>query len=236
MKRLPLQGLIAASLLAATCIGAPAFAETRSYDLKGFTRIEASKGYAIEFTQGPTFSVTVDSKYNDFDIIRVQFDGDTLRIDRPHTDGLMLNREVDDTVRITAPSLSDIHLSAGVSFVADALKVRDLNLNAESGTRFLTNNIDADKLDLKIRSGSMAKIAGTCGTATVSVASGSGLKASDLNCRDVEVHAFSASTALMRAANKIVASANSVSTIRVSGKPAVIDKTADRMSQITLDN
>src|SRR5690349_3992697 len=101
---------------------APAFAETRSYDFKTFTKLEISAGYEVTFTQAPQRSVTIES--DDFSRIVVEQTGDTLRIKRPrNTD---LHGRVHDVVRITAPDLDAADLAAGVKFRADGLRVDNL--------------------------------------------------------------------------------------------------------------
>ena len=72
MRLLLASAIMAASAAATfTVVTAPASAETRTYAFSGFTKIEAKAGFRIEFTQSPTWSVTVDSKYDNLDKIIV---------------------------------------------------------------------------------------------------------------------------------------------------------------------
>src|SRR5262245_20370116 len=124
---------------------APAFAETKTYDFKTFTKLDISAGFEVIFTQAPQRSVTIES--DDFSKINASQDGNTLRIGRPHNTNL--RGRVHDVVRISAPDLDAAELSAGVKFRADGLKVDKLDLDINAGveadfSRLQVNTIHLD--------------------------------------------------------------------------------------------
>ncbi|HOY78649.1 MAG TPA: DUF2807 domain-containing protein, partial [Hyphomonadaceae bacterium] len=115
-----------AAAVAAVGLAAPASAEVRTYNLAGFKKIEASAAFKIEFTQSPTYSVVIDSKYDGLHNIIVEKVGDTLRITRPQNKNI--KGKLEDVVRISAPTLEALKFDAAIEFEADTLKVNDLTI------------------------------------------------------------------------------------------------------------
>src|SRR5690349_23935841 len=158
----------------------PASAETRSYDFKGFTKIEASKGFDIRFTQSPTWSVKVDSRYDNLDQIIVEKVGDTLRISRPEgfcsvvtkngrtsalnytPKGDCLHHDIDDVVTISAPDLNAVRFHAGIQFTADKLKVNAFDINVDAGVSVEIADLVAGPVDVKAHAGTKLVLAGSC--------------------------------------------------------------------------
>ena len=63
------------TLPAALLLIPPAFAEKKTYDIRDFTRLAVDTALEVEFTQGPTWSVSVDSEYKNLDRIIVEKKG-----------------------------------------------------------------------------------------------------------------------------------------------------------------
>jgi hypothetical protein len=114
-------------------LSTPAFADTKTFNLSGFKKIEADSAFTIEFTQSPNYSVVVDSRHDNMDKIIVEKSGDTLRITRPNDTNI--RHEIEDIVRISAPNLEAIKLHSAVKFTADKLSTGDLDIDVHSATQ-----------------------------------------------------------------------------------------------------
>src|ERR1700754_378296 len=93
-------------LTALVMLATPAFADTRTFNLSGFKKIEADSAFTIEFTQSPNYSVVVESKYDNMDKIIFEKSGDTLRITRPKNTNI--RPQIEDVIRVSAPNLEAI--------------------------------------------------------------------------------------------------------------------------------
>ncbi|MDP3736965.1 MAG: head GIN domain-containing protein [Hyphomonadaceae bacterium] len=218
--------------LAAAALAAPAFADTKSYNFTGFTKIDVDSAFEIEFTQSPNYSVVVDSNPNHLDKIIVEKDGDTLRITRPNN--THIRGEMHDIVRISAPDLDALTLDAAIKFSADSLNVDTLNIDAEAATSISIRSLKADTVDVDIDSASSLKLAGTCNRFTLDLGAAASVVASDFKCREATITGGEASSAQVYASERAVAATGTASSIKVSGNPRDFQKKAGFASSISL--
>lgn len=210
---------------------APAFAETRSYDFKNFTKLDISAGYEVTFTQAPQRSVTVES--DDFSKIIVEQIGDTLRIKRPHNTNL--RGQVHDVVRISAPDLDAADLAAGVKFRADGLRVDDLTLDINAGVDATFDNVRAQTIKLDLNAGVDVDLSGECQTLRVEGNAGIDLDADGLKCRSADIDAGVGSSIRAYASESVVAKAGIGASVHVAGSPKSVDKHASFGGSISID-
>jgi hypothetical protein len=219
--------LITASL---ALIAAPAFAETRTYDFKSFTRLDIAAGYEVIFTQAPQRSVTIDS--DDFSRIIAEQNGGTLRITRPKNTNL--RGKVHDVVRISAPDLDEADLSAGVKFRTDGLDVDTLILDINAGVEAHFSRIKAQTITLDVNAGVEVDISGECGALTIEAEAGVDVDASGLRCRTADIDAGVGSSVRVYAIDSVKADASLGASISVAGNPKSIDKHASMGGSITI--
>ncbi|HVY90765.1 MAG TPA: DUF2807 domain-containing protein [Hyphomonadaceae bacterium] len=210
-------------------------AETRTYDFKGFKTIEANAAYEIEFTQSPTYSVVVDSEYNNLDQVIVEQHGDTLRITRPHNSSMHHN--VHDVVRISAPDLDALKLDAAIKFTTGSLKVDALDINAHAAVTIDIDNLTAGPVTVKAEAATKLDLAGTCSKLDLTLGAATTINASGLKCREAYVDAGTASSVHAYASDKAVAKAAVAASVLISGNPKDFQKTADKLSShVGLEN
>lgn len=253
--RLLLATAIATSTAALTALVlvSSAAAETKTYDLSGFKKIEASKGFEIRFKQSQTWSVHIDSRYNNLDRIVVEKVGDTLRILRPDGFCMRVTRDgstpksgqdrgcithnVEDIVTISAPSLEALKLHAGVTFSADTLKLDKLAIDASAGIDIEIDDLRVDELKVDLQSGSRLKAAGTCARVGMTLGAGTSVEASDLKCHEADIDAGVASSVEAYASERAHASAGISSSVLISGKPGKFTKSTSKFaSTVSLAN
>jgi Putative auto-transporter adhesin, head GIN domain len=219
-------------LTALALVSAPSFADTKTFNLSGFKKIEADSAFTIEFTQSPTYSIVVDSRHDNMDKIIVEKSGDTLRITRPNNTNI--RHEIEDIVRISAPNLEAIKLHSAVKFTAEKLTTGDLDIDVHSATQVSIGALKAKRVDIDAHSAAQFELAGECDTLKVKMHSAAKLHAADLHCKDVSVDAGSASSASIWASEKAFAEAGVASKINVGGKPKSFEKKASEMARVTL--
>ena len=218
--------VVSSAVLTTLALAAPANAETRKYDFSGFTKIEAHAGYRIEFTQAPTYSVVVDSKNDNFDLVQIDKVGDTLRIKRPQN-GRKLNN-VEDVVRISAPDLNALKLNAAIKFSAQKLTLDRLDIDADAAIKIDIADLRVDVLDANLEAASKMVVAGTCGKLVLDLGAASSVDTKNLKCREADIDAGVASKVHAFASERAVATAGMSSSILVSGRPRDFQKFTDR--------
>jgi hypothetical protein len=239
--------VLSSAALTTLALAAPAHAETRQYDLSGFRKIEASKGFTIEFTQAPTFSVSVDSRHNNLDRIVIEKVGDTLRIDRPKgfCTGTLgkgeappkggrfekcLHHEVEDIVTISAPDLDALELHAAIEFNAKKLNLDKLRIDAEAAIKINIDDLRVDMLDVEMDAASKLVVAGTCSKLVLDLGAASSVDTKNLKCREADIDAGVASKVHAFASERATAKAGISTSILISGKPKTFTKSTDRFS------
>lgn len=225
--RLMLASAIVSTSAALTALAIPtASAETRNYNLSGFTKIEAGAGFEIEFTQSPNYSVVVDSRFNNLDKIIVEKEGDTLRIRRPKN--TRIEGDVHDVIRISAPDIDGLKLNAAVEFTAAKLHVDKLDIDANAAIRIDIADLRVDVLDVDMDAASKLVLGGTCSRFVLTLGAASTVDARNLKCRQADIDAGVASKVHAFASEKAVAKAGMSSSVLVSGKPRDFQKTTER--------
>jgi len=217
---------VTAAIVAAAGLAGPAHAETRTYNFTGFKRIEASAAFTIEFTQSPTYSVVVDSKYNTLDKIIIEKIGDTLRITRPKNTNI--KGKVEDIVRIFAPDLDALDLDAAIKFSAPSLNIDNLAIDADAAVTIDIANLKANLITINADAATKLTLSGSCTKLDATLDAASKITADTLKCRETHIDARTASSAHVFASDKAIARAGTASTINVSGNPRDFQESHDR--------
>lgn len=221
--------------LTALAISTSAQAETKQFAFSGFKAIEADAGFTIEFTQAPTYSVVVDSKNNNLDLIIIEQVGDTLRIKRPKSTRQLKN--VEDIVHISAPDLDALKLHAAIEFNAKKLSLDTLKIEANAAVDIDIADLRVNTLNVQLDAASELKVSGTCSKLTLNLGAATDADTRNLKCRDAEIHAGVASSVHAYASERANASAGMSSTVLISGKPANFTKSTERFgSTVSLED
>jgi hypothetical protein len=208
MKRLLITTAIVFSL------ATPAFAETQTFDVKGFTRVSASAGTSVDVTVGGDYSVIAESTARGLERLRVELVGDELQIGRKHRT-MSWGRSDEVRVRVTMPSVAGLDVSSGA----------DLN----------ATGIDAAALDLDASSGGSLDAAGRCDALNVDVSSGGSIDAETLLCRTANASASSGGSADIYVSESINGDASSGGSIDVAGSPKNVSKDTSSGGSVDVD-
>lgn len=171
-----------------------AHAETRTFDVSGFSALDVSSGLDVTFSTGEAFSVTAEHDYDNWDKLKIDVRGDTLYLSRKSTNwGWGNSRKLKFAITVTAPELNRVESSSGSDVVGSGLTGELVVLKSSSGSDLIVTNVSATNVKAYSSSGSDLDISGTCVELNANSSSGSDLDASDLKCRDVYADASSGS-------------------------------------------
>lgn len=187
----------------ATLLATPAFAETKSFDIKGFTRVSASAGTSVTVDVGGDYSIVAESTAKGMERLRVELVDDELQIGRKHRT-MSWGRSDNVRVKITMPSVKGLDVSSGA-----ALSVA---------------GVDAAALDLDASSGGSLDVAGRCDALNADVSSGGDIDAQALLCRTANASASSGGGADIYASESVNGDASSGGDIDVYGSPKNVSK------------
>jgi hypothetical protein len=203
MRHLPWLVPAAAVALAGAAVIGPATAETRTFSLSNFERVNASAGTEVILRQGP-FSVVAEERDGKFDRLRMEVRGDTLHVGRKNNWFWFDFDPPRYTVTITAPAYSGLDVSSGASVDGQNLSLQDLRVNLSSGA-----SID---------------LSGTCAGLRLDISSGASFEGERLQCESARVDASSGASAEAFATRSAEADASSGASVTFHGKPAMFDK------------
>jgi hypothetical protein len=205
---------LAMTAVIATLLATPAFAETKTYDLKGFTRVSAAAGVFVNVAVGGDYSIVAESSAEGLDRLKVELVGDELRIGRKPK---MMNwgRGNQVTVNVTTPSLSALDVSSGASLDA--------------------SGVDASAFAIDASSGGSLDVAGRCDSLAVDVSSGGDIDAKGLQCRSAVADASSGGNAEIFAAESVVGDASSGGNIDVFGNPKTVSKDTSSGGNVSVE-
>jgi len=205
--------IILASALA-MAFSTPAFAETQTFNLDGFTRVSASAGTDVNVTVGGDYSVVAESSAKGLEKLRVEVVGDELQIGRKHR-SISWGRSERVTVNVTLPALSGLEVSSGASLDA--------------------RGVDASAFTIDASSGGDLDVTGRCDTLTVDVSSGGNINARGLECRSATADASSGGNADIFASESVSGDASSGGNVDVYGKPKNVSKDTSSGGSVSVE-
>lgn len=200
--------------LAAAALATPAFAETQSFDLKGFTRVSAAAGTTVNVSVGGDYSVVAESSAKGLERLRVEVEGDELQIGRKRNT-ISWGKSDRVVVNVTMPALSGLDVSSGASLDA--------------------TGVDASAFAIDASSGGSMDVAGRCDNLSVDVSSGGNIDAKGLECRSAVVDASSGGNADIFVTESVTGDASSGGNVDVYGKPEKISKDTSSGGSISIE-
>lgn len=220
--------LTAASVVALGLAGT-ASAETRTYDVGAFNKIDISAGLDLEFTGGEAQSITVENTKGDFSDIEVLVRGDTLVLKRKKNMNWGWNRKRERYgITVSAPEISELEASSGSDVSGRSMSGDDIVIDVSSGADVTVTGVDGGTVTVETSSGSDASVSGSCITVRAKSSSGSDIDARDLICQNGYADASSGSDTSIHVTGSVDAEASSGADVDVYGSPT--DVQSDKSS------
>lgn len=233
--------LVPALLVAASCSGlgdtdrveGSGVAETRSYDLTGFDRIEIGSAFEADVTvaSGERFVVEVTTDGNLFDEIEVEVDGSTLRLGA--VSGVRFDTSLGVEAIVVLPSLIAVEASGASKMVVEANDDEVREVEASGASRVSIADVDTDELSVEVSGASSTDFAGGVATTVdLSVSGASEADLSDLSVDTATVDVSGASDAGFGSVSVVSGDASGASTVRA---PSSADVSVETSGASTLD-
>ena len=194
---------------------------TRERNLKGFTKIEVSRGLECEVTQGSAFSVKVVADDNLQDGIITKVENGTLKITSKYNNYFNVESR---KVKVTLPRVDELQTTSGSELTTNGvIKSNNILLKSSSGSD-LTAFVESEKIRLESSSGSDLKVKGKAIEVTTSSSSGSDIDAKELLANNVNAQSSSGSDTDVHPLVSLDAKASSGSSIDYHARPKTIRK------------
>jgi hypothetical protein len=181
---------------------------SRSFDLDGFTQIDADVVAQVTVTRGDAYSVQVEVDDNLEPRLRVSVTGDTLYID------------------LTDAAYSKATLRAQVTMP----KLTGVTLN---GASTLTGELAGEDLALNVDGAGVVTLTGTAGRVTIIANGASKALLGGLAAGDVDVNADGASRVEINVSGAVTGEANGAAAVTVTGSPTSVDVETDGAARVT---
>jgi hypothetical protein len=217
----------------ALLLPAAAVAATRSYEIAAFESVSVAAGVDAQISLGTSRSVVAETRSEDFDDLRIEVQGNVLRIDRPKGRWFFFRRP-DYEVRIVTPVLRSLSASSGADVDVKGTPGGDFTVEASSGSDVNVSLIKAGKVKAHASSGSDLELSGTCTSLEAETSSGSDLEAGDLRCETVSVQTSSGSDVSVFASRSVTGKASSGSDVHISGAPPAVQVDKSSGADVTV--
>jgi len=191
-----------APVLAGAAISAlalPAAAETRTFDVASFDRIDISTGLQLVAIADGAQTVSVETNEGDFTDLEIEVKDGVLYLSREWNRLRWHQKKVDYKITVTAPNLRGLDSSAG--------SYSDLS------------KVDARQFTLDLSSGSYAEISGRSDNCAIDLSSGANLDAKSFICSSASVDVSSGGHGELTVLNAITGDASSGGHVAVYGSP-----------------
>jgi Putative auto-transporter adhesin, head GIN domain len=153
-----LAGLVASCAAPAGVIGGGA-AATRTFDLQGFTALEACCGFQVVVTGGEQFEVSISANESVLPVLSATVRGDTLHIglDETQTRSIVTSRL---EAHVTLPVLEAVNLSGGARLRLEGTVplATEFVLRLDGGSRAELFQLHAQNAQVTMTGGSSAEL------------------------------------------------------------------------------
>ena len=199
---------------------------TEEFTLTGFDKVDVSHGFAVDISQGDTFSVVVSIDDNLVQYLRVEKQGSTLKV------GLDPGRNYRDTLataEVTMPELAGLEQSGGTRGAVSGFRsTKALDVDVSGGSR-LSGEIEAGDVGFDASGGSRVTLTGSAEDIVIDAAGASRVDLAGFSVVNANVEASGASKVTVNASGRLDADASGASEITYLGSPALgtIDSSSD---------
>jgi hypothetical protein len=251
--------MLAVALLLGTgaCDGVPGIDEvsgsgdptTRQFDFTGFTAVHADNAFDVTVTRGDAFAVEVTVDDNLVEYLRVELDGDALRI------GMESGRRYANatlTAQVTMPSLQALEVGGAASAEAGGFDSADpLALAASgagaialasvragavtldvSGAGELSGRLEAQRIGGQVSGGGRVSLEGSASSIDLEASGGSRLELAGLTAQDAVLDLSGGANGAVRVTGSLSVDASGGAQLDYSGSPTSVDVNTSGGAQV----
>jgi hypothetical protein len=224
-----------------------ALAESRTFELDGFDKIDIATGLDAVVTLGDSFSITATSNSPQaLDNLQLDVSDGVLvaRFEQSFLDfifsgglvGMLLSSGNALSIEITMPALSGIDASSGADVHARGLTSELLKLDASSGANIAVKDATLGEVQVSASSGADIDISGTAQSIEAEASSGADIDAESLVAAKATASASSGAGIAVHATASLKAEASSGGDVDVSGSPTARDVDASSGGDVNFDD
>lgn len=224
-----------------------AMAESRTFDLSGFDKVDIATGLDAVIGQGDDFAVNATSANADaLNNLELTVVDGTLRarLDQNFLDfifsgglvGMLLSSGNAVSIEVTLPTLAGIDASSGADVRAHAVTSDQLDLNASSGANIEVTEAKVGSLQVESSSGADLDVSGTAESIDANASSGADIDAADLVAARARANASSGAGISINATDSVTAEASSGGDIEVHGNPTERDVDASSGGDVNFED
>lgn len=240
-----------ALVLSASLAAVPAFAASRSYNLAGFDRIDASNHVNVVLKQGP-FSIQVSEPQGRFEDLILEVRGSTLVASRrsPSTTWFLWNPDRPAyTITVTAPAYSAIEVRnhAGLrgevtapalilsasnhADVSGKFNARALTLSADNHAD-IVGEIASDTLKLDAGNHGGMRLSGACKSVEANASNNAAIQGQALKCEIARLQATNHGDVGAWASRQAIGRADNHGGVLVYGNPTSLSRDASNHGSV----
>jgi RNA polymerase sigma factor (sigma-70 family) len=192
---------------------------TKEFDVSGFSSVEVSGAFHVEFQQADKFKTLVTTDEDVMHLVQVKKDGDKLDI-RLDSEGRSINaRTLKATISL--PALTGVSLRGATHATAKGFKSSKDFKVVLAGASMLDGSVEAGKLSIQAEGASHIKLAGSAKEATLRAEGACHLQLSDFALDRADVVLRGASHAKVNARSQLDYTLSGASELRYRGKPTI---------------
>ncbi|MEL6259082.1 MAG: DUF2807 domain-containing protein [Pseudomonadota bacterium] len=195
----------------AALFAAPAFGDTQTFDLDGFSKIKAERAVNVVFEQGD-YSVVAETAGDDFSQLKITIDGDVLVVSRPGKwrDVSIRDRGGEKVIKVNGKRVPTYTVRVSAPMVD--------GLSASTSSDLEAFNLDVADLEAKASSSGDVTLSGRCMTLTAKASSSGDVIGESLTCNTAVVSASSSGDVMLQVdGGDVVAKAASSGDVLLKG-------------------
>lgn len=158
--------------------------DARSYAASGFTRVELAGSDDVDVRVGPAFSVRAEGDSDTLDRLKIERDGDRLKIGR-RRGGLFESGSV--KVFVTMPALSGASLAGSGDLAVDRAQGETLKASIAGSGNIAFAQVAVGSAEFSIAGSGDIEVAGSTRSLNVSIAGSGNVEGKDLTAEQADV-------------------------------------------------
>ena len=199
-------------------------ASERSYEVGNFNRVSLSLPGRLEIVQADRETLTILADANLHEYIDVKVSGNQLVIDSKRGYSLDPTRTI--IYKLSVKNLKAISVSSAGEVVIEKLETSDLELSSSGVGNFMLDDLQANRLDVRISGSGSAEVAGQVADVTIHISGAGNFSGGDLQAQDVDVNISGLGKATLWVEGSLNTNISGAGSITYYGSPQVHKNTS----------
>lgn len=205
--------------------------KTEELDYRDFNRVEVTTTFDFRIVQSSSFGVSVEAEEGMFKNIKINVDGDTLKVTHSRHLGWRF-RFSRPSVRISMPVIKGLRLTGAVEgSVKGFQSSEDFKLDMDGASK-VTTHISAGNTEFHIRGACFVKVKGTAESTVIDVNGANHLDMEDFAVNNAAIRLNGASNCTIQVNGRLDVRLAGVSNLNLMGAPTIGDIRTSGLAKI----